>query len=224
MQPCKILVPDFIINASIMKIAVIAANGRSGQAFIEEALQSGHQIRGGILGKSFLPEHPNLTTIKCDATNPEEVKALIQGSDAVVTLIGHVKGSAPDVQTKAIKIIISAMDAEKINRLVSLTGTGVRFPGDKVTLTDRFLNLGVSLVDPSRVSDGKNHVKELQKSGLDWTLIRVLKLQNTTPKPFILKENGPPKTIVSREEVASAILEVLEDQSFIKKAPIITKA
>lgn len=206
-----------------MKIAVIAANGRSGQTFVEKALQSGHEIRGGILGKSFLPDHPNLITLTCDATNQEEVKTLIHDCDAVVTLIGHVKGSAPDVQTKAIKTIISAMESEKISRLVSLTGTGVRFPGDKVTLTDRFLNLGVRLVDPSRVSDGKKHVNELQKSNLGWTIIRVLKLQNTEPKPFALNENGPPKTIVSREEVASAILQVLENQSFIKKSPIISK-
>lgn len=207
-----------------MKIAVIAANGRSGQTFVEKALGSSHQVRAGVLGKSFLPEHPNLTTINCDATNPDEVKELIHGCDAVVSLIGHVKGSEPDVQTKAIKVIISTLETEKISRLVSLTGTGVRFPGDRVTLLDRFLNLGVRVVDPERVKDGKDHAKALQKSDLDWTLIRVLKLQNTTPKPFILKESGPPKTIVSREEVASAILEVLENHSFIKKAPIITKA
>lgn len=206
-----------------MRIAVIAANGRSGQAFVEKALQSGHQIRGGVLGKSFLPEHSNLTTIKCDATKLEDVKTLIQGCDAAVTLIGHVKGSAPDVQTNAIKIIIKAMEEENISRLVSLTGTGVRFPEDEATLIDRFLNLGVRIVDPSRVSDGKNHVRELQSSSLDWTIIRVLKLQNTDQKPFVLKENGPPKTIVSRDEVASAILDVLENQSFIKKAPIISK-
>ena len=206
-----------------MKIAVIAANGRSGQAFVEKALAAGHQIRGGILGKSFLPSDPSLTTVNCDATNPDQVKELIAGCDVVVSLIGHVKGSPAQVQTQAISIVIDAMQSTGITRIVSLTGTGVRFPGDKITLLDRFLNLGISIVDPKRVKDGIDHVKILEHSNVDWTVIRVLKLQNVAEKSFTLRENGPTKPYVGRDEVASAILQALEQNSFIQKAPIISK-
>lgn len=205
-----------------MKIAVIAANGRSGQAFVEKALASGHQVRGGILGKSFLSDHPNLTAIDCDATNPEQVKTLIRGCDAVVSLIGHVKGSPAQVQTQAISTVVECMKSEGITRIISLTGTGVRFPGDHITLLDRFLNLGVSIVDPPRVKDGKDHVEILRSSSLDWTVIRVLKLQNVPEKPFTLRQNGPTKPYVGRAEVANAILQVLEQKSFIQQAPIIS--
>jgi hypothetical protein len=61
------------------------------------------------------------------------------------------------------------------------------------------------------------------RSGLDWTIIRVLKLQNIRTKPFELLENGPTKLFVSREEVAQAVLQVIEDKSFIQQAPIISK-
>jgi len=206
-----------------MKIAVIAANGRSGQAFVEKALAAGHTVRGGILGKSFLPDNPNLTTVDCDATNPSQVKELITGCDAVVSLIGHVKGSPARVQTQAISNVVDCMKSTGITRIVSLTGTGVRFPGDKITLTDRFLNLGIKVIDPNRVNDGQDHVKILEHSDVDWTVIRVLKLQNLAEKPFTLRENGPTKPYVGREEVASAILQVLEKHSFIQKSPIISK-
>ena len=53
-------------------------------------------------------------------------------------------------------------------RLISLTGTGVRFPGDKITLIDRILNLSISIIDPKRIKDGKNHVTLLKNSDLDW--------------------------------------------------------
>lgn len=206
-----------------MKIAVIAANGRSGQAFVHKALSAGHTIRGGILGKSFLPEHPNLTTVSCDATDPEQVKALINSCDAVVSLIGHVKGSPAHVQTQAISTILDCMKSLEITRIVSLTGTGVRFPGDKITLLDKFLNLSINIVDPNRVKDGIDHVKLLEHSDTDWTVIRVLKLQNVAEKPFTLRENGPTKPYVGRDEVASAILQVLEQNSFVQKSPIISK-
>lgn len=206
-----------------MKIAVIAANGRSGQAFVQKALDAGHQVRGGILGKSYLPNNPNLTTVDCDATNPDQVKELIAGCDAVVSLIGHVKGSPAHVQTQAISTVIDCMKSTGVTRIVSLTGTGVRFPGDKITLLDRFLNLGISIVDPNRVKDGIEHVKLLEQSDVDWTVIRVLKLQNVAEKPFTLRENGPTKPYVGRDEVASAILQVLEQNSFVQKSPIISK-
>lgn len=211
-----------MVMLKFMKIAVIAANGRAGRAFLQKALDNGHEVRGGVLGSGHIPPHPRLTLIHCDATQPDDLRKLFSDQQAVVSLIGHVKGSPPDVQTNAIRKVITVMDEMGPKRLVSLTGTGVRFPGDKVTLLDRFLNLGLRFADPARLKDGRHHVAELQKSDLDWTVIRVLKLQNVPPKAFRLLENGPTKPYVGREEVAEAILEVLEKETFIKKAPIIS--
>jgi putative NADH-flavin reductase len=207
----------------LMKIAVIAANGRAGRAFLEKALDAGHELRGGVLGNGHIPPNPRLTLMHCDATQPDDLRKLFTDQEAVVSLIGHVKGSAPDVQTTAIKNVIDVMDELEIKRLVSLTGSGVRFPGDKVTMLDHFLNFGLRFADPARLKDGRNHVAELQRSDLDWTVIRVLKLQNVPPAPFSLSENGPTKPYVGREEVAEAILEVLENESFVRKAPIVSK-
>jgi len=206
-----------------MKIAVIAANGRSGQAFVEAALAAGHMVRAGVRGKSHLQPHTNLTVVECDATDAVQLRNLLAGQDAVASFIGHVKGSAPDVQTSAIQKVVAAMSELGVKRIVSLTGTGVRFPGDNISLVDRFLNLSIGIIDPARVKDGKNHVDVLKASGLDWTVIRVLKLQNTPPRPFALSEHGPTRWYVSRQEVAQAVLQVLEQHSFIKQAPIIGK-
>lgn len=207
-----------------MNIAVIAANGRSGKVFVEKALIAGHIVRAGIHQSNTLESHPNLTIVECDATKEKDVSSLINGQDAVVSFIGHVKNSPAFVQTDAIKTVIAAMRSSGLKRIVSLTGTGVRFPGDKIGFVDWFLNTGVAFVDPARIKDGKSHVAELQKSDLAWTIIRVLKLENIKASPFVLTENGPTKWVVSREDVASATLQVLEQNSFIQKAPIISRS
>jgi len=204
-----------------MKIAVIGASGRSGRAFVEVALRAGHTVRAGVFGTSSLSEQDNLSVVKCDATSTKDLKRLITGQDAVVSLIGHISGSPSDVQTKATKDIVKVMNELGMKRFVSLTGTGVRFAGDKLTLLDRFSTVGIKLLDPERIQDGIDHAEVLKGSNLNWTIIRVLKLQNTTPRSFKLLENGPTKLYVSRVEVAQAILQVLEQKSFIKKAPII---
>lgn len=204
-----------------MRIAVIAANGRLGKAFVEAALKAGHSVRGGVRGMNTLATHPNLEVVACDATNADELRVLLAGQEVVVSAIGHVKGSAPDVQTVATQVIVDVMTELGIKRYVDVTGTGVRFAGDKITLIDRFLNMGVGIVDPSRVKDGIDHQEVLKSSGLDWTTIRVLKLQNVPPKPFTLRLHGPTKVFVGREEVAGAMLEVVEGGGFLREAPMV---
>lgn len=206
-----------------MNIAVVAANGRSGQAFIEAALAAGHTVRAGVHGKSHLKPHPQLTIVECDATNRHQLQNLLAGQQAVASFIGHIKGSESHVQTIAIQTIIDVMGELGTKRLVSLTGTGVRMPGDKISLIDRLLNISIGIIDPARVKDGKDHVAALQSSALDWTVIRVLKLQNVPARPFTLREHGPTKWYVGRQEVAQAVLQVLEQHSFIRQAPIICK-
>lgn len=206
-----------------MKIAVIAANGRSGRIFLDYALARGHEVNAGVHNKNNIIGTEKLHVLKCDATNKDELRRLLEGQDAVVSFIGHVKGSAPLVQSEAMKTLIEVMHGLKMKRLVSLTGTGVRQPGDKIPIIDRFLTVGVKIVDFDRINDGIQHVKILKNSDLDWTVLRVLKLQNTKPSPFKLKENGPAKLLVSREDVARAALEVLEDNSFIRKLPILSR-
>ena len=204
-----------------MKIAVIAANGRTGQIFVKAALEAGHSVRAGVRGDNPFAEHKNLEIVSCDATKAEEIAELLRGSDAVVSLIGHVGGSPADVQTNAITCALAAMERSGLRRIVSLTGTGVRMPGDVITVADRVLNLAISKIDPARIQDGRDHVEVLKASSTDWTVIRVLKLQNVSPRPFQLKANGPTKLFVSRKDVAAGILEVLENESFVRQAPII---
>jgi len=206
-----------------MNIAVIAANGRSGKAFVDLALAKGHSVRAGVHGHNTLAPHPNLSVIECDATQQTDLSTLLEGQDAVVSFIGHVKGSPDHVQTDAMRALASAMQSAHMTRLVSLTGTGVRFPGDNITVIDRILNTVIALIDPDRIQDGKDHVAFLQQTHLDWTILRVLKLENIPAKPFSLRQSGPTKVMVGRQEVALAALEVLEQESFIRQAPIISK-
>jgi uncharacterized protein YbjT (DUF2867 family) len=206
-----------------MRIAVIAADGRSGRVFVEAALAAGHHVRAGIRGKSPFASHPRLSTIQCDATDETQVHELLLATDAVVSLLGHVKGSKADVQTNAMRTVLSAMERRSIKRLISLTGTGVRINGDTPTLVDKLANTFIVRVDPDRIHDGIAHVKLLQSSAMDFTIVRVLKLTNGGAGAFSLSEHGPAKFTTSRREVANAILECLEDNRFIRKYPVVSK-
>jgi putative NADH-flavin reductase len=191
---------------------------------VTAALEAGHNVKAGIHHTNHLSNHPNLLTQTCDATSLEDLRKLLQGQDAVMSLIGHVHGSDATVQSTAIAQIIRAMNELQMKRIVSLTGSGVRFPGDKISLLDRILNSSITFIDPKRIQDGIHHAELLQASSMDWTIIRVLKLTNGAGQPFSLTEYGPTKSFVSRKTVAKAALRILEQQIFVRQAPMISKA
>ena len=205
-----------------MKIAVLGASGRSGKAFVAMALARGHSVRAGVRGSSPFAHHPHLKVVGCDALRPEDVQKLVHGQDAVVSLIGHVHGSKHDVQSVATRHVIDAMHAQGVKRLVSLTGTGVRRPGDVEPWYDKLLNTAVLVLDKHRVLDGREHARLIENSGLDWTIVRVLKLQELPTPEITLLPHGPTALYVSRRAVAEAIVDVLERGSSIGNMPIIS--
>ncbi|MES2876392.1 MAG: NAD(P)H-binding protein [Patescibacteria group bacterium] len=208
-----------------MRIAVIAADGRSGRVFVEAALAAGHQVRAGVRSEDpFGGERANLSVVQCDATNLQQVEELLRSTDGVVSLLGHVRGSTADVQTTATRMVIEVMNRRGLKRIVSLTGTGVRIDGDKPNLIDKLANEFIVRVDPNRVHDGIAHVEVLKKSDADFTVVRVLKLSNSTgASQFSLTKHGPAKMFTSRQEVAVAILDCLEDNRFIRQYPVISR-
>jgi hypothetical protein len=189
-----------------MNILLFGGRGRTGKEIIKQANR--HKI----------------IVFEGDITDTSAVNDAMSHIDVVVSVIGHVKGSVADVQTKGIQNVVVAMKKQGVSRIVSLTGSGVRLPGDKITSIDRILNLSISMIDPARVRDGITHAEVLRGSGLDYTIIRVLKLTSGgSSHNWVLTPNGPTKPFTSRSDVASAILQVIEEHSFIQQYPMITK-
>lgn len=205
-----------------MKIAVIGANGKTGQVFVNEAVQRGYEVRAGVFRTNSFKKSDYINVMQCDATKLEDVEKLIAGCDVVVSLIGHVKGSPAFLQTSATANILSAMKKQNMTRVISLTGTGVRIAGDTPSLVDRMLNIAVKFADPERIVDGIAHADVLRESDLEWTLLRVLKLTDLPIHRYKLSSGGPARLLVSRHVVADALLKIIEDKSFTKQAPIVS--
>lgn len=205
-----------------MKIAIIGASGKTGRAFVDEAVQRGHEVRAGVFHTNSFTRSDYIDVIRCDALQLDDVINLTRGCDAVVSLIGHVKDSPEFLQTSATANILSAMGKHHIHRLVSVTGTGVRRPGDTPSLADRVLNIGLRIADPARLRDGRAHADVLIDSDVDWTILRVLKLTNYGKERYRLTDHGPARTFVSRATIASAILDILIDDSHIRQMPVVS--
>lgn len=206
-----------------MNVSVLAANGKSGRACVHALLEAGYSVKAGVRGRHDFVPSDRLDIVDCDALKQDEVDQLVDGSDAIVSMIGHIPGSPSRLQTEAITNVLAAMRKHGVVRLISLTGTGVRFDGDRPSVIDRIANLAIKLIDPKRISDGIEHAEVLKRSQLDWTMIRVLKLSNGQHEGKVtFSLTGPAEFVTPRRRVAAATVQLLKENNYIRQAPIIT--
>jgi putative NADH-flavin reductase len=210
------------MNKNINKICIFGAGGRTGIEVVKKAKISGYDVVAFVYHNTETRIFDNsVTVVQGDILNYNDVEDAVKGVDAVISVVGHIKNSNPLMQTKGIKNIINAMNNHGVKRLVSLTGTGVRISGDKPSFIDYLLNFFIKIIDPERIIDGKEHVKAIQNSNLDWTILRVLKL---TKKSFTLEynltEHGPAELFSSRKKVAEIMVNLVSSQKYSHKMPI----
>ena len=205
-------------------VALFGADGRSGRVCVDALLSAGYSVRAGV-HSGTLEKRERLSQYNCNVMKPADVTALVKGSSVIVSLIGHGKNSPKDLQTTAMKNILKATKNNKNTRIISLTGTGVRQPGDRPSLIDRILNFTIKLIDPDRIQDGIEHAKLLQNSSADWTIVRVLKLTKGSHlgEP-VLTLGGPAEIFTPRARVAAAIEKKKKNDSFHRQSPVVSGA
>jgi len=93
-----------------MQIALLGATGAVGGHFLNKALAAGHQVTALVRTPAKLTQRPDLTATKGDVANPDDVKALVNGADVVVSCLGNVKGVL--IMEKAANAVLAAADAQ----------------------------------------------------------------------------------------------------------------
>ena len=96
-----------------MKICIFGADGRSGVEVVNYAKEKGYEVSAFVYGDSsnkFFPE--NIKIIQGDVMNYEDVLSAIGEVGAVISVLGHIKGSDNRMQTKGIENIVKAMNTK----------------------------------------------------------------------------------------------------------------
>jgi putative NADH-flavin reductase len=208
-----------------MKISIFGAAGRTGLQVVNCARVHGIEVVACVYSDGSNKRFPNDVVVKKgNIMEYDSVLEAIRGSDAVISVLGHRKGSDPLMQTKGMVNLVKAMKEIGIKRLLSLTGTGARVRDDKPSIMDKVLNFIVGMADPERINDGVEHIKVLRKSNLDWTVVRVLKLgkNNKEINKYELTDGGPAELLTSRKKAARVLVDLLNNKEYIGKFPIIS--
>lgn len=210
-------------------IAVFGASGRTGKPFVNKALQAGYAVIALVRTPASFPiTHPSLKIIQGDILKAAEVNKTIAGTDAVVSLIGHVNRSAADLQTTATRHIVAAMKKHGVKRLISLTGGGVPDPNDQPKLVDKlFVFVMKNLAGKATretLDDAVQHAALIRSTNLDWTIVRGPRLTEKPAKgAYRVGYVGVGTGIsLTREDLADFIVKQLDDTTYVRKVPLIS--
>lgn len=208
-----------------MKLAIFGAAGRTGILLLQQALEQGHEVVALVrtLSKLSMTDE-RLTVVQGDAAHLSDVERAIQGADAILSVLGHVKGSAPDMLTHAIGNIITAMDMYGVKRLVSLSGSSVHVPQDKPRLVNRLIKFYTQATTGSLLKDAEQQFMALQNSDVDWVVVRgPILTEGPHTGTYRIGWAGVNTGIrVSRANVADFMLKQVTDRTYLRQAPLIS--
>ena len=205
-------------------IALFGATGKTGRRVLARLLGAGYSVRALARTPARLGVVGGLTVITGDVLDPDAVAETILGSDAVVSVFGQVKGSPLWVQTDGTRLIVEQMQAHGLTRIVSLSGGGLRDPHDRPKAADHVIRFLLKTLSGRVLADAEGHLRVLEQSGLDWTVVRGPRL---TEKPgtgsYRLGWVGLDTGIeISRDDLADFIATQIDDDRFVRAMPFVS--
>ena len=208
-----------------MKLAIFGATGRTGMPLVKQALEQGNEVVALVRDPAKLSlQNERLTLVRGDVMNAADVEKAVQGSDAVLSVIGQRKDSPEDMQTVATRNIVAAMQKCGVRRIISLTGAGVDAPEDQPKFSNHLIKTALKLLSGKVLKDAQGHAQVLHDSGLDWTIVRgpMLNEGPYTGKYRVGWVGVNTSARISRADLADFMLKQVSDETYRQKMPMIS--
>ncbi|MFT3822951.1 MAG: NAD(P)H-binding protein [Chitinophagaceae bacterium] len=203
-------------------IAVIGGTGKAGKYVVEQLVQQ--QLSFKLLLRNpaaFSLQYPLMEIVQGDACNPDDTYTLLRNCHAVISTLGQPQGQ-PVIFSQAATNIVNAMNALKIHRYVAVTGLSIDVPGDKKSERVAQLSAYMRQSFPHIIADKQKEYEVLKNSNVDWTLVRVpMIVQTTTSTGVKISEEDCPGDHINAPDLAGFLLQQLADTNYIRKAPFV---
>lgn len=212
-----------------MKLSVIGASRGIGRKVVEDALQRGHAVTAMSRSatQAFTDPPEALTVLDGDATDPADVACAIDGAEAVLLTLGVPRDlrvlKPTTLFSDATRVLIAAMEAAGIKRLLTVTGFGTGDSAEKLSTPERLTQTALL---GRAYADKDLQEQLLRDSALDWTIARPGILSDNRKsnayKVLVEKEtwrNG----MINRADVADFLVSAAEQGTYLHQTPALQR-
>ncbi|TCZ80788.1 SDR family oxidoreductase [Paenibacillus albiflavus] len=162
-----------------MKVVVFGATGGTGRQVVIQALEAGHEVTVIARNPEALYIHgERLEIFQGDVLDPASFSKRIVGQDAVLSALGVNHRKPTSVYSEGTGNIAKAMQEVGVHRLISLSSAGLEIPSDTPWMVRQTIKLVIQPMFKYAYEDMARMEEKLQKSGLNWTVVRPPRLTN----------------------------------------------
>ncbi len=211
------------------RILVIGASKGIGLEAVRQGLAGGHEVRAFARTADRLPlTSAKLEPHKGDALVAHDIAAAVQGVDAVVQALGipmsqEMLLGPVHLFSEATRILVAAMEETGVKRLICVTGFGAGESRARIGLLRR---IPFEIVLGRAYDDKSVQERIIRRSTLDWVIARPVILTNgpMTGRYRVLADAETWRGgFISRADVAHFLIEQIEDDTYLRKAPVLLK-
>lgn len=207
-----------------MKVLVLGATGGTGRAIVAQLKQRGH-VAVALVRSAAKAKDLDAILTEGDARDEAALDRALAGCDAVISALGTPASPFREVTllSAASRALVAAMRRRQVRRLVAITGIGAGDSrGHGGFLFDRII---MPLILRHVYADKDRQETIIAESGLDWILVRPAIL-NDKPRRGNIRAlvdlDGFHGGTISRNDVATFVIDQLESNAFLGKRPLIT--
>jgi putative NADH-flavin reductase len=207
-----------------MKISIIGASAGIGLEVTRLALQMEHEVSTLSRRVVPLPDHQKLRRVQGSATNPNHVRAAVEGADAILVTIGTKSPLATTMFSDSARILLQTIrEMGSSPTLIVLTGFGA---GDSWGYNSIPMKVLFTLFLKRAYVD-KSEQERLIASGYSrWAMVRPGRLTNgaMTGRYRVLDNlvEGMRVGAISRADVAHFMVAQAENPTYLGKCPALT--
>ena len=207
------------------RVLIIGASKGIGLETTRLALEGGHHVRAlARSADSISLSDPNLQKICGDALSSKDTEGALNGISVVIQTLGISFGDLfrpVSLFSDATRVLVSAMENQGVKRLICVTGFGAGDSRDSINCLQR---VPFRLVFGRAYDDKSVQERLIKGSSLDWTIVRpgVLTNGRQTGRYKILDKPSQWRNgLISRSDVAEFLFRQIDDQTYIRKMPVL---
>jgi len=192
---------------------------------VDRALEAGYRVTAVVRDRSSLPAiHPSLTAVELSTFTPNEIRAVVARSDAVLSALGSntLRDARARVTANLTRAITAAMAAEGVARFLTITsGVIAPQPHDQLWWHKRILGPALTTILSPVYAEHRAMEKICAASGMEWTIFRPARLtsgQLTRSYRTAADIGLRGGTSISRADLVRAMLGAITDPLTIGRA------
>ena len=201
-----------------MRVAIFGGTGGVGRWLLAVARENGDHVKMLVRNRRTLPADLGaIGVIEGDVLDPLAVALTVGGCDVVFSALGSDGLGPTTLYSQATRNIIAAMRNSQATRLLVVSSAGV---DDDPNMNFFSRRIVLPLVLRNVLADMRVMEREIQESGLVWTIVRPARLTDG-PRTGLYRANDrfvPERgREISRADVADFMHRVVVDERTVRK-------